>query len=134
MKSGICRAGLGVVLVILAVLAVLSSACGSSLESEGNQSPIISGLEANYMYVYPLGASEIRCIASDPDGDQVSFKWSTTGGSFDGVGPVVVWKSPNSYGDYHIMVIVKDGKGGSAQATLTLSVVTRPSWKGCCGR
>ena len=133
MKSYICRAGLGVVLIMLAVLAMLSSACSSTPESESNQPPAISSLEAEYVNVYPRAASDVRCIASDADGDEVRFKWSCTGGSFNGLGPVVTWEAPDSYGDYHIMVIVKDGKGGSTQATLTLSVVARPS-SGCCGR
>lgn len=86
------------------------------------------------MTLYPKTASEIKCIASDPDGDQVDFKWSCTGGSLSDAGPVVTWKAPNSYGDYHIMVIAEDGGGGSTQAILTLSVVARPASRGCCGR
>ena len=129
-KSGTCTGILGMVLV---VLAALGSACGSAPEPEGNQPPVISSLEAKYVNVDPRAASEIRCLASDPDGDEVDFKWSCTGGDLSGAGPVVTWKAPNSYGDYHVMVIVKDSNGGSTQATLTLSVVARPP-KGCCGR
>jgi len=51
-----------------------------------------------------------------------------------GAGPVVTWRAPNSYGDYHVMVIAEDTNGGSTQATLTLSVVARPASRGCCGR
>ena len=121
------------VLVMLVVLAALCSGCGSAAEPQGNQPPVISSLEAKYMAVDPRAASEITCAVSDPDGDDVGFKWSCTGGSLSGAGSVVTWTAPNSYGDYHVMVIVKDSNGGSAQATLTLSVVARPS-RGCCGR
>ncbi len=134
MKSHICRMRAGTVLVTLAVLMILASACGSAPGSAGNQPPVISSLEAKYMTLYPKTASEIKCIASDPDGDQVDFKWSCTGGSLSDAGPVVTWKAPNSYGDYHIMVIAEDGGGGSTQAILTLSVVARPASRGCCGR
>jgi uncharacterized protein YceK len=122
------------VLVILAVLAALCSGCGSAPELEGNQPPVISSLEAKYINVDPRAASEIRCVVSDPDGDEVDFKWSCTGGSLSGAGSVVSWRAPNSYGAYHVMVIVKDSNGGSAQAILTLSVVAGPSSRGCCGR
>jgi len=132
-KSHICRMRAGTVLVTLAVLMILASACGSVPGSAGNQPPVISSLEAKYMALYPKAASEIKCIASDPDGDEVYFKWSCTGGSLSDAGPVVTWKAPNSYGDYHIMVIAEDDGGGSTHGTLTLSVVARPS-RGCCGR
>ncbi len=134
MKSGTCTGISGVVLVMLVVLAALCSGCGSTPEPEGNQPPVISSLEAKYINVDPRAASEIRCLASDPDGDEVDFKWSCTGGDLSGAGPVVTWRAPNSYGDYHVMVIVEDTNGGSVQAILTLSVVARPGSRGCCGR
>ena len=133
-KSHICRMRAGTVLVTLAVLMILASACGSAPGSGGNQPPVISSLEAKYINVYPRAASEIRCTVSDPDGDEVDFSWSCTGGDLSGAGPVVTWRAPNSYGDYHVMVIAKDSNGGSTQAILTLSVVARPASGGCCGR
>ena len=125
MKVGTCAGILG---MVLAVLAALCSGCGSASEPAGNQPPVISSLEAKYMNLDPQAASEIRCVASDPDGDEVEFKWSCTGGSLSGAGSAVTWKAPNSYGDYHVMVIVKDTNGGSTQATSTLSVVARPCY------
>jgi hypothetical protein len=125
----IFKVGLGIVLV----MAVLCSACLVTAEPNGNKPPVISSLEAEYTNVYPRGASDIRCLVSDPEGDEVQFNWSSTGGTLTGEGATVTWESPNDYGDYHIMVIAKDGNGGSAEATLTISVIPRPSL-GCCGR
>jgi len=123
------KIGLGIVVVVI----VLCSACLASPELRGNKPPVISNLEAQYINVYPRGASEIKCVASDPEGDVVQFKWSSTGGSLTGDGPTIIWEAPNDYGDYHIMVVAQDGDGGSAQATLTVSVVPRP-YKSCCGQ
>ena len=134
MRSHICAVRLGVSLVMLAVLAGLSGACLPTLEPGSSQSPLISSIEAEHMAVYPRGASEIKCSVSDTEGDEVEFMWSCTGGSLSGTGAVVTWQAPNSYGDYHIMVIVKDGKGGSAQYALTIAVISRPKDKSCCGR
>jgi len=128
-NSYIGKIGLGIVVV----LAVLCSACLVSPEPKGNKPPVISSLEAEYINVYPGGASEIRCVTSDPEDDAVQFKWSSTGGSLMGDGPTITWQAPNDYGDYHIMVIAKDGSGGSAEATLTISVIPRPA-RSCCGR
>jgi hypothetical protein len=128
-KPHVGKIGLGIVVV----LAVLFSACLASPELKGNKPPVISSLEAEYINVYPGGASQIKCVASDPEGDAVQFKWSSTGGSIKSDGPIVTWEAPNDYGDYHIMVVAQDGNGSSAQATLTVSVVPRPV-RSCCGR
>ena len=134
MKSRSHRVRFGMGLITLTALAVLGGACFPTLEPESSQSLVISGIEAEYEAVYPRGASEIECIVLEPEGDEVEFMWSCTGGSLAGAGPVVTWQSPNSYGDYHIMVIVKDDEGRQTTATLTIAVVPRPDKGGCCGR
>ncbi|HEX76132.1 MAG TPA: PKD domain-containing protein [Dehalococcoidia bacterium] len=132
MKSSVFKKKLGIVLLMLAIITMLGSACGpgqappaapSPPGQGGNQPPTISSLTATHTQVYPSGNTEIRCVASDPDGDKVNFKWSCTGGSFTGVGEIVTWKASENYGSYDVTVTVEDGKGGTTQATLTLSVV-----------
>lgn len=120
--------------VVLAALAVLSGACLPTSRPEGRESPIIAELEAEHTAVYPRGACEIRCTVLDVAGDEVDFRWSCTGGSLSGTGSVVTWQSPNNYGDYHVMVVVTDGKGSTTKSTLTIAVVPRPKDKSCCGR
>ncbi|MBM4446622.1 MAG: hypothetical protein FJ023_04625 [Chloroflexi bacterium] len=129
MNSRIDKIGLGIIVVVT----VLCSACLASPEFKGNKPPEISNLEAQYINVYPRGASEIKCVVSDPEGDAVQFKWSSTGGSLTGDGPTITWEAPNDYGDYHIMVVAQDANGGSTEATLTVSVIPRP-YKSCCGQ
>ena len=128
-NSNIFKVGAGIVVMTI----VLFSSCLVTPEPKGNKPPVISSLEAEYTNVYPRGGSDIRCIASDPEGDAMQFNWSSTGGTLTGEGPTVTWESPNDYGDYHIMVIAKDNNGGSDEAALTVSVVPRPH-KSCCGR
>jgi len=128
------RVRFGMALITLAALAVLSGACLPTLEPESSQSPVVLSFEAEYEAVYPRGASEIECTVSEPEGDEVAFMWSCTGGSLAGAGPAVTWQAPNSYGDYHIMVIAKDDEGRQTTATLTIAVVPRPDKGGCCGR
>jgi len=128
-NSNIFKVGLGIVVVTV----VLFSSCLVTPEPKGNKPPVISSLEAEYTNVYPSGGSDIRCVVSDPEGDAMQFNWSSTGGTLTGDGATVTWGSPDDYGDYHIMVIVKDNNGGSDEAALTVSVVPRPH-KSCCGR
>ena len=130
MKSYIGKVGLG---LILAMLTVMSNACLVAPESKDNTSSIITSLEADYVNLYPRGTSQIKCVASGPDGSAVKFSWSCTGGSITGEGSSVTWEAPSDYGDYHITVIAKDKNGVSSKGVLTVSVVPRP-YSGCCGR
>ncbi len=119
----------GAILAILATIIVLTSACGSEAtpapsEPGGNQPPVISSLTPSQSQVIPSSIIEIRCEASDPDGDAISYEWSAIGGSFSGAGqPVISWAAPEDCGTYDVIVTVKDGKGGITQATVPLSVV-----------
>ncbi|GEM_PF-204922 len=126
------RGGVLFAAMVTCVLLILLGACGPKQEAPatppptttvGNQPPMVSRLVAAQPQVYPSGTVQIQCDAADPDGDQVSFEWSCTGGEFSGAGPIVVWKAPTKYGVYTIVVTVKDGKGGSTQASINMSVV-----------
>ena len=120
--------------IILFILLIGIIAFCTSCSSNRNRPPKISGIEASTMYVYPKGKSTINCIVTDPEGDDILFKWSCSDGEFFGSGPVVTWKAPNQYGDFHIMVIAEDSNGNSDQATLTIGVIANENQKkSCCG-
>ena len=120
-------------LIVLFVILGLLGACLPTLESPGgNQGPIISGIEASSPVIYPLGYSEIKCVASDPKGGELKYTWSSTSGKLSGQGSAVRWDAPDDYGDYHMMVIVQDSSGNSRQGIVTVSVVVRPP-EACCG-
>lgn len=121
--------------IALAIMMVVVSGCGPAVmptpgsETGANHPPEISDLTAERLQALPSTSVspsivEIRCVASDPDGDALTYKWSTTGGRFTGSGEVVSWVAPPSLGNYQIKVTVEDGKGGSAVASLTISVVS----------
>lgn len=116
----------GIILMIAACISTLVLACSFST----NLPPKISNLKADTLYVYPTGTVDLQCMASDPDGDALNFKWSSTDGIFTGYGPAVIWKAPNAYGKFHIMVIVEDSKGGSSKETLSVEVVENQQ-EGC---
>lgn len=132
MKKGVLRLGLTVVLLVTLVLvAMLAAACGPKQPSSpppstpvpsGNQPPVISNLTAAKSQVYPQGTVEIQCVAADADGDRLNFDWTCNAGGFSGAGPTVVWKAPQQYGVYTIKVTVSDGKGGSTQSSINISV------------
>lgn len=119
---------LGIILAIFALL-IVSSACEPGEEATPtpepgiNQPPVISSLTPAQSQVYPLSIIEIQCVASDPDGDAISYAWSTTGGKFTGTGPTVSWIAPEHYGTYEVTVTVQDDRGNSTIKSITLSVV-----------
>jgi len=87
-----------------------------------NRAPVLS-LTTEQSQVQPSTIVELILTASDPDGDTVSYEWSTTGGKFSGAVPTQSWVAPEQYGDYDITVTAKDGKGGITQASITMSVI-----------
>jgi len=76
------------------------------------------------VYVSPKSITEVRCIASDPDDDTLSYQWAATGGRFSGSGATLSWVAPDEYGDWSITVTVRDDQGDVAQSTIRISVVS----------
>ncbi len=87
-----------------------------------NSLPQIKELIANPRKLYLSESSDIKCNASDPDGDELSYSWSGFAGSFTGSGNEVKWIAPGSEGDYKLYCKVDDGKGGIAEDSITVEV------------
>jgi hypothetical protein len=68
----------------------------------------------------------ISCVASDADGDSLSYDWTATGGTITGEGSTISWIAPSAEGDYIIAVTVSDGKGGTASDSCTIPVANAP--------
>jgi hypothetical protein len=86
-----------------------------------NHRPAIAGLEAREKVV-PNGKCEIVCIASDRDGDTLSYNWSASGGNISGTGAAVNWTAPESLGSYNVTVTVTDGRGEEATKQVIIEV------------
>jgi hypothetical protein len=95
-----------------------------TIEVRANNPPKINSLVADAYWTLPLGSLNVTCDASDPDDDEMSYEWTTTGGNISGTGAVVSWNAPQEVGIYHIAVVVKDGHGSSDTRTLLTSVAT----------
>ena len=66
-----------------------------------------------------------RATAADPDGDPLTYAWSTSAGKVTGSGPDAVFDSASVPCDTTVTVTVQvsDGRSGTAQATDTVRVV-----------
>ena len=91
-----------------------------------NQPPVIDKLASEFEQVKKAMASPIECTARDPDGDELSYIWSASGGNITGEGAAVTWVAPNTFGDYTITVTVTDGKGGQATESIDITVACCP--------
>lgn len=89
-----------------------------------NQSPIVNSLIANAVWTTPSGSLNVTCDASDPDGDELNYEWSTTGGDISGTWSEVTWTAPEEVGIYDITVVVTDSYGYSDTRTLPTSVAS----------
>ena len=89
----------------------------------GDQPPVIASLVANPTSVAPKGSSTVTCVASDPDGDTLSYTWTFTGGTKTGIGDTITWVAPNAANTYTVRVRVSDGKGGVTNASVDIAVV-----------
>ncbi len=87
-----------------------------------NRPPTINSLVADAPWTTLSGSLQVTCTASDPDGDELSYEWTTDGGDISGTGAAVNWTAPQKVGAYNVTVVVKDGYGGEATRSISLSV------------
>jgi len=81
---------------------------------------------------------EITLVTSDPDNDELDFRWIASGGEFEASrrdtlvdlfqdSVKVMWVAPEAVGDYDLTVEVSDGKSGEVASTsLRVSVTQGP--------
>ncbi len=87
-----------------------------------NNDPIITGITAHPRKIHLGSESEINCAATDPDGDTLNYNWSAIFGTISGTGATITWTAPTSAGNYYIICIVNDGRGGEAIDSIGVSV------------
>ena len=75
-----------------------------------NQPPVVSAVTAAYPTVAAGGLTSISVSALDPDGDTLSYVWSSTAGAIGGTGASINWLAPSTAGVYAVACAVSDGK------------------------
>ncbi len=88
-----------------------------------NAAPIISEVIIDPDLVPFGGVATVTVFATDPDGDDLTYEYTTSGGYLNGTGSSITWIAPYEIGTYSIEVSVSDGYGGNAIDEGTLSVV-----------
>lgn len=74
--------------------------------------------------LYDKPQVELVVKASDPDGDELQYEYSTSEGTITGKGKSVTWDLNDALRGQHVVhVTVTDGKGGKVEARLTVITV-----------
>jgi hypothetical protein len=87
-----------------------------------NNPPVIESLTTDCPRVKTGHSGVITCVASDPDGDELTYTWEAERGTIDGEGPEVTWIAPGDYGTFVITITVSDGRGGEANNEISVIV------------
>jgi len=119
-RGGTRKNRLAIMSAVIVVAAVLPVVLFNTVLA--NHRPAITTLETDAPQTIPLGSLQVTCHAVDPDGDVLSYEWTTTGGDITGTGPEVTWTAPQDAGTYNVTVVVNDGHGGNARKTTDLTV------------
>jgi hypothetical protein len=119
-KGGINKKSLAIISAVVMVAALSPLILFNTVLA--NHEPTIAGMEAEPVRELASESWQIVCVAADPDGDELSYVWSASGGEISGEGAVVTWTAPDSSGSYDVTVTVTDGRGGETMGDVTVIV------------
>ena len=91
-----------------------------------NHKPVINYMTSQQQ-VTPSSSSRITCVATDADGDTLTYAWSAPSGTIVGTGDTVTWNSPEANGNCTVTVTVTDSMGGEVKNSVTIAVVSKPN-------
>jgi len=92
--------------------------------TSANQPPVIHSLDADPPRVFPNEPSQLTCTASDPDGDPLSYGWSSDSGTVTpGGGETAVFEDGNP-GVATVTCAVTDSGGAFTTADVAIAVTS----------
>lgn len=130
MLAKACFAALAMLLIVTPLLACGGAEAPPPSEPEptptpsGNQPPVITSLTPEATILLPEAVTKITCVASDPDGDTLTYTWTASGGTISSIENIANWRAPDFTGEFVISVTVDDGEGATVSKSCTLTVTT----------
>jgi hypothetical protein len=94
-----------------------------------NQAPVIHSLTATPASVQSGATSEIACLATDGDGDNLEYTWFSDSGSIAGDYKKIEWMAPDDLGQHWVSVAVNDGMAVTTDSVLIHVVPYDPDVK-----
>ena len=88
-----------------------------------NAAPVITSFVASTNAVAPGESVALQAAASDPNGDAITFLWTSTTGAFSTTtAGTTTWTAPATEGDGALTLTVADTKGAKITLTFTVNV------------
>ncbi len=121
--------------ILLFVGLFLTLGCSEDSNDSGptgvsNNAPVIRSISSNPVNVGRQQYAQITCVATDSDGDSLTYFWRATSGSIGSHSvhaAIVNWCAPNTDGNYWVGVTVSDGREVDADSLeLTVSAPNGP--------
>lgn len=99
-------------LLLFPIITLIWTCSENNPSQSQNSPPTINEITANPSQPKSGQVVTLNAIATDSDGDELTYNWSSSAGilSNSGVGNPINWTTPNFEGDFNIICIVSDGK------------------------
>lgn len=122
------RNGLHPNALVFALTCIMITSC-SSPDSVGppNRPPVVKSLSANPVVLAAGETSVVTVVATDPEGNRLSYEWAADLGYLTGQGTEVFYAAPLCCASWAtVRVTVSDGNGGVAHETISLTIERGP--------
>ncbi len=117
------RARIPIVLYLVLVLGLVFG-CGDDNGTEPEtEPPVINGLTADFPVVQAGDTVVVRCSATDPEGEDLTYSWLCSAGTIAGDDTTAVWTAPDAGILCTITVTATDPAGGKASETVSIQAV-----------
>lgn len=110
-----------IVFIVTAMAVATAVLSCSSPAPRPNRPPVISQIVGPTDWS-PGTEDQVACLASDPDGDELTYRWTADNGTIRGEGDKITWVAPDKMGKYNITVTVTDSKGLETSVTKEVRV------------
>jgi hypothetical protein len=104
-------------------IGLLLTACESDDDNGANVAPVMDSISGPDLVVAG-GTAAFIAMGTDDDGDDLTYTYSSTAGSFTGGN----WTAPTSDGRYTISCVANDGSDDSDPLTMEVVVATVPDY------
>ncbi len=94
----------------------------TSVRVKKNYAPEIVELTSFSDWARPETSVYVSSVATDLDGDELTYEWSATAGELFGQGRAIVWVAPVETGSYFVKVTVRDPYGAESNREIPISV------------
>jgi len=110
---------------VLCILFLLFTNSCDVVEKLANRDPVIKSITADPDTVSVNGTIFLTVEATDPDNDEMSYKWESSSGYFPSSnGATVQWVAPNREGVFMLEVTVTDVNEGEAKESIKVAVIS----------